>query len=331
MSDVTQSVSPATWPAFAKKVREVNVLNGRQPLETLQINIGKLCNQACFHCHVEASPKKIRENMDERTAKRLVELVKNSPQIKTVDLTGGAPEMNPHFRYLVGEFTKLGKSVIDRCNLTVLFEKGQETTPEFLAEQRVRVVASLPCYTKELVEKQRGRGVWNRSIQGILKLNELGYGKPGTGLELCLVYNPVGLHLPPAQAKLEADYKKRLMDDFGIHFNKLFTITNMPIKRFLEDLRRKGELEKYMSLLANAFNPDAANSVMCRSLVSVSWDGNLYDCDFNQQLNMPAGNGKRSVWDIQTFAEMDEGQIALADHCYGCTAGAGSSCGGEVI
>ena len=302
----------------------------RKPLEILQINVGKLCDLACLHCHVEAGPKRT-EIMERRTAERLMELLKKSPTIQTVDLTGGAPELNPNFRYLVQETRTLGREVIDRCNLTVLFQKGQEETHYFLQQHRVQIVASLPCYSKENVEAQRGRGVFDKSIPALRLLNELGYGKEGAGLVLDLVYNPVGPFLPPPQAQLESDYKKELKELFGIEFNRLLTITNMPIKRFHDYLGRRGELDQYTDLLVNHFNQEAANRVMCRNLVSISWDGLIYDCDFNQMLEIPLGGKRRTIWEIESFEEIQSEGIAFANHCYGCTAGAGSSCSGSLI
>jgi len=297
--------------------------------EILQVNIGRLCNQACHHCHVEAGPKR-KENMDKRTVDRVIELLENSRSIQTVDITGGAPELNPHFREFVLAARKNGKRVLDRCNLTVLFEPGQEETARFLAQQQVNVIASLPCYSKDNVEKQRGRGVFGQSIEALTFLNDLGYGKHGSGLELDLVYNPLGAYLPPEQKKLERDYREELKKLFGIEFNRLFTITNMPIKRFLNDLQRSGKLDSYMELLANSFNPRTAEGVMCRNLISVAWNGELHDCDFNQMLEIPLGGKKRTLWDISSFDEIADGPIAFSNHCFACTAGAGSSCGGAL-
>ncbi|MBI2083317.1 MAG: arsenosugar biosynthesis radical SAM protein ArsS [Deltaproteobacteria bacterium] len=302
----------------------------RKPLEILQINLGKLCDLACLHCHVEAGPKR-KEMMERKTAERLMELLKKSPSIQTVDLTGGAPELNPNFRYLVQESRTLGREVIDRCNLTVLFQKGQEETHYFLKQHRVQIVASLPCYSRENVEKQRGRGVFDKSLRALKLLNELGYGREGTGLILDLVYNPIGPSLPPPQAELELDYKKELKELFGIEFNRLLTITNMPIKRFHGYLGRRGELDRYADLLVNNFNPEAAGHVMCRNLISVSWDGKIYDCDFNQMLEIPIGGKRKTIWKIGSFDEIASDPIQFANHCYGCTAGAGSSCSGALI
>lgn len=301
----------------------------RKPLEILQINVGKLCDLACGHCHVEAGPKRT-EIMEKKTAERLMELLEKSSTIHTVDLTGGAPELNPNFRFLVSESRRLGKLVIDRCNLTILLRKGQEETADFLKYHRVRIIASLPCYTRDNVDKQRGRGVFEKSIATLRLLNELGCGKEGSGLLLDLVYNPVGPSLPPPQEKLEADYKKELKELFGIEFNHLLTITNMPIKRFHDYLRRRGELNQYAELLENHFNRETADRVMCRNLVSISWDGGIYDCDFNQMLEIPLGGKRKTIWEVESLEELQSEPIQFADHCYGCTAGAGSSCGGAL-
>lgn len=321
------SLSP---PSFARTLREHGLALSRTPLEILQINVGKLCDLACQHCHVEAGPNRT-ENMQAPTVERILELLANAPAVHTVDLTGGAPELNPYFRTLVREARALGKTVIDRCNLTVLFRPGQEDTAEFLAEQGVKVVASLPCYSKANVERQRGQHVFDPSLRALHQLNALGYGRADSGLELDLVYNPLGATLPPPQAALEATYRRELAEHFGIVFNRLFTITNMPIKRFLHLLEREGRYERYMQTLRDAFNPQAALGVMCRNLLSVSWDGQLYDCDFNQALELPLANRQRTVWDIATLAEVEREHIAFANHCYGCTAGAGSSCGGSLV
>ena len=268
--------------------------------------------------------------MSFQTAKRVLELLEASPGIGLVDLTGGAPELNPNFRFLVRGARALGRRVIDRCNLTVLFLPGQEDLAEFLAEHDVAVAASLPCYTKENVEKQRGRGVFAKSIDGLKLLNRLGYGRSGSPLELDLIYNPLDASLPAPQAELEEQYRKELAELFGIEFNRLFAITNMPIKRFAHDLARQGKHEEYLSLLMNAFNPEAVSGLMCRDLVSVAWDGTLHDCDFNQMLDIPLGRRPRSIWDVGDLAAIDRDPIATDRHCFGCTAGAGSSCGGAL-
>jgi radical SAM/Cys-rich protein len=300
----------------------------RTQTTTLQVNVGKLCNQACHHCHVEAGPKRT-EVMQRHVAERVIGLLAGSPRIETLDITGGAPELNPQFRFLVTEAWRLGCHLIDRCNLTVLFEPGQEDLAEFLAKNEVEVAASLPCYTAENVDQQRGRGVFGKSVRALRLLNDLGYGRPGSGLTLNLVYNPLGAFLPPPQEKLEADYRKQLREHFGIEFNQLFTITNMPIKRFAEWLQREGQHESYMGLLVNHFNSATVENLMCRSLVSVSWDGQLYDCDFNQMLEigMP---GTKTIWDIQSLDGLAGKRVATGSHCFGCTAGAGSSCGGRL-
>lgn len=316
-------------PSFRQTLCVHGLSLPRTRLEILQVNVGKLCDLACEHCHVEAGPKRT-EIMQGGTVARILELLDDAPGVHTVDLTGGAPELNPHFRMLVRGARNLGKKVIDRCNLTVLFRPGQEDTAEFLAEQGVNVVASLPCYTQDRVEKQRGLHVFEPSIKALRKLNGLGYGLPDSGLELDLVYNPLGPSLPPPQAQLEMDYRRELRLHFGIVFNHLFTITNMPIKRFLHLLDREGRTEQYMQTLLDAFNPQAAMHVMCRNLLSVSWEGQLYDCDFNQALELPLGGRRRTLWDIENLAEVERGPIAFADHCFGCTAGAGSSCGGTL-
>lgn len=315
---------------FAGTLRKHGLNLSRTPLEILQINVGKLCDLACQHCHVEAGPKR-SEIMQAATVERLLELLADAPGIHTVDLTGGAPEMNPHFRTLVRESRALGKTVIDRCNLTVLFRPGQEDTADFLAEQGVKVVASLPCYSKANVEQQRGQHVFDPSLRALHQLNALGYGRTDSGLELDLVYNPLGASLPPAQSALEATYRRELGEHFGIVFNRLFTITNMPIKRFLHLLEREGRYDSYMQTLLDAFNPQAALGVMCRNLLSVDWRGQLYDCDFNQALELPLADRSRSLWDIQSLTGIEREPIAFADHCYGCTAGAGSSCGGALM
>ena len=317
-------------PAFTQTLRDRGLTIKRTQTEILQVNIGRLCNQACHHCHVEAGPKRT-ENMSEKTTLRLIDLLANSKSIHTVDLTGGAPELNPNFRTLVQAARSMGKEVIDRCNLTVLFEKGQQDTAQFLKDQQVHVIASLPCYSKGNVEKQRGNGVFSKSIEALKILNHLGYGAEGSGLRLDLVYNPTGPFLPPAQEKLEPDYKRELRELFAIEFNRLFTITNMPIKRFLHDLERDKTLSAYMELLVNHFNPHAAEGLMCRNLVSVSWDGELFDCDFNQMLELPLGAGRRTLWNIESLDKLEQKPITFANHCYGCTAGAGSSCSGSLI
>ncbi len=288
----------------------------RRELTTLQINVGKLCNQACHHCHVEAGPRRT-EIMPANVAERILTLLAATSSIQTVDITGGAPELNANFRSFVSEARRMGKHVIDRCNLTVLFEAGQEALHEFLAANQVEITASLPCYTESNVDQQRGKGAFEKSIRALRLLNAIGYGQQGSG------------SLPPAQEKLEADYKRELRDNFGIEFDRLFTITNMPIKRFAEFLLREGREEAYMGLLRNHFNPATVDKLMCRDLVSIGWDGKLYDCDFNQMLDVETPSGK-SIWEIDSFAELANSPVATGSHCFGCTAGAGSSCGGSL-
>lgn len=315
--------------SFEKKLQEHHIILTRVSIDILQINVGKLCNQACHHCHVEAGPNRT-EIMTEKTVDRLIELMSQSPDLKAIDITGGAPEMNPYFKKLVIAARSMNLEVIDRCNLTVFYEKGFEDLPLFLKEQKVHVIASMPCYTKENVDKQRGRGVFDKSIEALKLLNSMGFGIEGTGLLLDLVYNPGGAFLPGAQEKLQADYKRELKHIFNLEFNQLYTITNMPIKRFLDDLQRQGKYEEYMTLLLNNFNPHAVDSVMCKSLISIGWDGQIYDCDFNQMLEMPVNYKKTTLWDIKKIDDFKNKNIALANHCYGCTAGAGSSCGGAL-
>lgn len=301
----------------------------RARVTTLQINVGKRCNQACHHCHVEAGPKRT-EMMTTETVDQLVRLIDATPTLELVDITGGAPELNPNFRRLVIEARKRQLQVIDRCNLTILYEPGQEDLAEFLADQRVAVTASMPCYSAKNVDAQRGHGVFDKSIAALQRLNALGYGVANSDLALDLVYNPVGPFLPPDQAKLEADYKRELRSAFGIEFNRLLTITNMPISRFAHALERAGQRAEYMGLLVNHFNPATIEGLMCRSLISVGYDGQVYDCDFNQMLETAAPGPHKTIWDIESLNAFDGNDIATAAHCYGCTAGAGSSCGGAL-
>ncbi|MFC0133127.1 radical SAM protein [Massilia eurypsychrophila] len=300
----------------------------RKALDTLQVNLGYKCNQTCVHCHVNAGPNR-KEMMDERTIDTVIRVLADKG-LTTLDLTGGAPEMNPRFRYLVQSARALGVRVIDRCNLTILSEPGYEGLAEFLAAEGVEVTASMPCYSQDNVDKQRGDGVFDRSIAALQALNALGYGKPDTGLVLNLVFNPQGAALPPGQQQLEADYKRELAAHFRIVFNQLFVIVNMPIQRFGSTLVSKGQFAGYMALLKANHLEKNLDSVMCRTLVSVDWQGYLYDCDFNQMLGMTAPIGERPRPHLDDLLQQDiEGTaIAIADHCYGCTAGQGSSCGG---
>ena len=301
----------------------------REATRTLQLNVTLRCNLACHHCHVESGPKRT-EAMGAATVERIIELMDGGGALETVDLTGGAPEMHPEFRRLVRAARDRGLDVIDRCNLTIFYEDGYRDLPEFLAGQGVHVIASLPCYTKENVEQQRGRNVFDRSIEALRRLNELGYGASDPSLRLDLVYNPMGSSLPPPQAELEDEYRRELRKLFGIEFRCLLTLANMPIKRFADLLRRRGEYDAYLSLLANHFNPETVPWLMCRSLVSVAHDGQLYDCDFNQALDLPLGGKRRTLWDVKSLSELEGEPIATAAHCFGCTAGAGSSCSGAL-
>jgi radical SAM/Cys-rich protein len=302
----------------------------RASLETLQVNLGYLCNQSCLHCHVNAGPTR-KEIMTRETIDDILSYLAQS-NVKTLDLTGGAPEMNPHFRDLVRGARTLGIKVIDRCNLTILSEDGYDGLAEFLAEQQVEVVASLPCYLEDNVNAQRGKGVFHDSIEGLKKLNQLGYGKADSGLTLNLVFNPQGAALPPPQESLQASYKTHLKEHYEIEFNQLFTITNMPIKRFGSMLISKGQFESYMTLLRDSYNRDTLGDVMCRSTLSVDWQGYLYDCDFNQMLDLPAPLDKKQRAHISELNAIDvEGKaIIVKNHCYGCTAGQGSSCSGAL-
>lgn len=302
----------------------------RGQLETLQVNLGYLCNQSCLHCHVNAGPKR-KEIMQQETIEDVIRFLKVN-KIKKLDLTGGAPELNPHFRYLVKTATDMGVHVIDRCNLTVLHEAGQEDTADFLAQHKVEVVASLPCYLQENVDGQRGDGVFKTSVAAIKLLNLSGYGVDASGLELNLMYNPTGPHLPPGQNQLEQDYKRELKNRYGIVFNHLYTLTNMPIKRFGSTLISKGEFDDYMTLLKEAYQTSNLETVMCRSLISVDWQGYVYDCDFNQMLDLPlTQSGKKAHLNDLSAKSLYQKDIIIADHCYGCTAGQGSSCGGALV
>lgn len=317
MLDTARSLFPGSFPAIR-----------RARLSTLQVNLGYLCNQQCQHCHVNAGPNRT-EIMASQTRQEVIRVLRRR-QIDTLDLTGGAPELNPGFRELVSTARQLGKRVIDRCNLTVLSEPGQHDLAAFLASQRVEVVASLPCYLGENVDAQRGRGVFNRSIEGLQRLNALGYGQPESGLVLNLVYNPVGPYLPPPQQLLEADYRQRL-GEHGVTFSQLLTITNMPIKRFGSLLASRGQFDEYLQLLKDAHLDANLGAVMCRSLVSVDWQGYVYDCDFNQMLDLPLRQqGTRLHISDLDVENLQDRQIAVADHCFGCTAGQGSSCGGAL-
>lgn len=297
-------------------------------ITVLQINVGKLCNQTCRHCHVDAGPDR-PESMSRETAEQCLAALART-DIPTVDITGGAPELNPNFRWMVEQARALGRHVIDRCNLSVLLLPSQADLACFLAEHRVEIIASLPSFQAGPTDAQRGDGVFEKSIEALRRLNEAGYGRPGSGLVLNLVHNPVGAFLPPKQATIEARFKDELRTKHGVEFNRLYTITNMPISRFLAFLLESGNYEQYMTRLSNAFNPAAATGVMCRYTLSVGWDGTLYDCDFNQMLDLPVSHGTpRHIRDFDP-ARLHHRQIVTRNHCYGCTAGSGSSCGGSV-
>ena len=314
---------------FEDKLIEI----GRWPLqsagiETLQVNVGKLCNQTCRHCHVDAGPTRT-EIMTRETAELVVDVLRRY-DIPHVDITGGAPELNPHFEFLVREARALGRHVSDRCNLTVFYVEGKGYLPEFLRDQQVEIIASLPCYLEKNVEAQRGKGVYAKSIEALQGLNRLGYGRPGTGLLLNLVYNPIGFALPPAQKELEDAYRRQLGERFGIVFNNLYTMTNMPISRFLTDLVRHGNYDRYMELLVEKFNASTVDGLMYRALLSVGWDGALYDCDFNQMLDLPVNHGlPRHLREFDAFL-LGRREIRTGSHCFGCTAGTGSSCTGAL-
>lgn len=301
----------------------------RRSIKTLQVNLGLRCNQSCIHCHVDAGPKRT-EMMSEETIGQVMDfMIKHKPE--TLDLTGGAPELHASFRKLVTTAVNLGIHVLDRCNLTILSEPGQSDLAGFLAQNKVEVIASLPCYLEENVDGQRGKGVFDKSIAGLKQLNELGYAQAGSDLKLNLVYNPLGAYLPPAQQQLETDYKKQLNERFAIQFNSLFTITNMPIQRFGSYLQSKNEFASYLNLLKEAYQAYNLETVMCRDLVSIDWQGFVYDCDFNQMLDMKIANGGRPLH----IKELDDSKlkdtsIRVGEHCYGCTAGQGSSCGGAL-
>ena len=324
--DASRHRAPA---AFGQKLAEHGLELRATAVETLQVNVGKLCNQACKHCHVDASPRRT-EIMSEEVAEQVLDAVRRF-RFPVVDITGGAPELNPSFRRLVSESRLSGSRVLVRHNLTVMFEPGQEDLPEFFRAHGVEVVSSLPYFLGPQTDAQRGPGVFDKSIEALKRLNAVGYGVEGSGLTLDLVYNPVGAFLPPPQASIEGDFKRELLARHNVTFDHLYTITNMPIKRFLEYLRRSGNEERYMRRLVDAFNPSAVAGLMCRTTLSVDWTGRLYDCDFNQMLGL--GVDATLPQTIGEFdPEMFNGRaIETAAHCFGCTAGAGSSCGGAVV
>lgn len=328
----SQDVANERLPQFTQQLDTLGFMPMKTvPVEIFQINIGKLCNQTCAHCHVDAGPDRKEENMDRATLEKCLDIIRRTPSIRLVDITGGAPEMNPHFRWFVAEVTALGKQVIDRCNLTIIRANPKyHDLPEFLAQHRVQVVSSLPYYSKSRTDSQRGDGVFEDSIAALQALNAVGYGKPGTGLELNLVYNPSGAFLPAGQDTLEAEFKRQLKRKYDVEFNALYAITNLPIARFLDYLIETGNYQEYMQKLVDAFNPATVAGLMCRNTLSVSWDGYIYDCDFNQMLDLKVASPVQHIDDFDADA-LNGRSVVLNQHCYGCTAGAGSSCGGEVV
>lgn len=297
--------------------------------EILQVNMGKKCNQRCRHCHIDAGPEKT-EMMEKDTILKILELLKESNSIHTVDITGGAPELNPHFRSFVQSLSKETKQVIVRSNLTVYFEDGLEDIPAFLAKQKVQINASLPCYLQENVDYQRGQNTFVKCIETIKHLNELGYGKKESGLILNLIHNPVSASLPPEQRALETSYRKVLREKYGLEFNHLYVMTNVPIKRFEHLLHQDGIYNRYLNMLKSSFNPHAAAHIMCRNLLSIGWDGYIYDCDFNQALGLPLKETPHKIGDLSKFDEIIC-DISFSNHCFACTAGAGSSCNGAMV
>lgn len=318
-------------PPFEQKLKQ-NKLYPLKPtsIQILQINVGKICNQTCKHCHVDAGPDRT-EIMTQVTMQQCIDALKNNPSLKTVDLTGGAPEMNPEFRWFVEEIKKLDRHIIVRCNLTIILaNRKYNDLPEFYKQNNIEVVSSLPFYSRDRTDRQRGNHVFEKSIEALQMLNKIGYGKEESGMILNLVYNPAGAFLPPLQQSLEKEYKTALMKEFGIVFNHLFTITNMPINRYLDYLLISDNYEKYMEKLVDAYNPAAAANVMCRNMISIGWDGYIYDCDFNQMLEMKVGTQSKHISEF-IIDELNNRNILVGQHCYGCTAGGGSSCGGAVV
>lgn len=326
-----KDIVDSKFPGFSDKIAEIGHRPLKtQPVEIFQLNIGKLCNQTCAHCHVDAGPDRREENMDRATLERCLEIIASIPTITTVDITGGAPEMNAHFRWFVEEVSALGKQVIDRCNLTILCANPKyHDLPEFFAKHKVQVVSSLPYFSKKRTDSQRGDGVFEDSIKALQMLNAVGYGQEGTGLELHLVYNPTGAFLPASQETLQAEFKRQLKRKFDIDFNMLFAITNLPIARFLDYLLESGNYEEYMHKLVEAYNPGTVEGLMCRNTLSISWDGYIYDCDFNQMLDLKVASTSQHIEDFDLDA-LKNRNVVVNQHCYGCTAGAGSSCGGEI-
>jgi radical SAM/Cys-rich protein len=317
--------------SFLEKLSKNGQNLKRRGVDVLQVNLGRYCNLACIHCHVESGPTR-KEMMSRENVDAVLQFLARTG-IPTLDLTGGAPELHPDFAHLVSSARGLGRHVMDRCNLTVIFEPGMEYLPEFFKRHQVELVCSLPCYSEGTVDKQRGKGTFDASIRALQQLNEIGYGRPDGDLVLNLVYNPVGPHLPPPQGKLEQDYRKILGEQFGIVFNQLFCLTNMPITRYATHLKLRGEYDHYLELLESSFNPATLDQVMCRNLISVGWAGSVYDCDFNQMLDLPLTDdaGKQLEIGSLTLDAVADRAIVVGDHCYACTAGSGSSCGGALI
>jgi radical SAM/Cys-rich protein len=316
---------------FAEKIHSGGGDFKRRAVDVLQVNMGRYCNLACIHCHVESGPTRT-EMMSRESVEAVLGFLARS-EIPTLDITGGAPELHPDFDYLVAAAHKLGRHVMDRCNLTVIFEPDKEYLPEFFKRNEVELVCSLPCYSEENVDKQRGKGTFDLSIRALQRFNEIGYGQRDSDLVLNLVYNPVGPHLPPPQDKLEQDYKKILREQFGIAFNQLFCLTNMPITRYATHLKLRGEYDRYVQLLEANFNPATVDQVMCRNLISVGWSGKIYDCDFNQMLDLPITDDDGNALNISTLSndQLLKRSITIGNHCYACTAGSGSSCGGTLV
>jgi len=319
-----------TLMPFHQKLKQSN-LHPLKPakIEIFQVNIGKMCNQTCKHCHVDAGPDR-KEIMTRETMQQCIEVLQKNPELKTIDITGGAPELNPNFRWFIEEIKMVERHVIVRCNLTIILaNKKYNDLPLFYKENNIEVISSLPFYSKDRTDRQRGNGVFEDSIKALQMLNRLGYGKEGSGLILNLVYNPAGAFLPSSQSTLEKEYKQVLKNKFEIEFNSLFTITNMPINRYLDYLIKSGNYQAYMEKLVNAYNRAAAENVMCRNTISIGWDGYLYDCDFNQMLELKVNGNSKHIHDFKAI-ELNNREIIVGQHCYGCTAGSGSSCGGTV-
>lgn len=326
--ETSQEIGNRNQVSFSTKLHEEGINLRKSSLDTLQVNVGKLCNQACRHCHVDASPKRT-EIMTLKTIDRILTFLKGS-DIQTVDITGGAPELNPNFRYFVRKIRSLDRRVMVRCNLTVIFQPGLEDLPKFYRENEIVLVCSMPCYLEENVDEQRGQGVFVKSIEALQILNKTGYASKDSRLELHLVYNPVGATLPPPQDELEASYREELFERYGIVFNSLYTITNMPIRRFNDYLKRKGQYKQYMQTLKDNFNLNTVGNLMCKELISVDWRGNIYDCDFNQMLEIHLERSPKKIWEVSPIDLIDK-EVCIADHCFGCTAGAGSSCAGSLV